>query len=176
MMRIKPVVMNNTDAETSKTLQAVNKKLGMLPNLFTTLAHSPSALNSYLQISEILSKGQLTAKQRELISIAVAQKNSCEYCLSAHAAIGKSVGLDIEEISGARIGIANNPLDKEIVSFAIKLVGSRGDINNTDLEKIRDMGSDGMVIEIIANVAMNILSNYVNRVANTEIDFPKLDL
>jgi len=173
MARINPLGSNKADSETNKTLEAVKVKLGMVPNLFTTLAHSPSALNSYLQFTDILAGGRLTAKQRELIAIAVAQTNQCGYCLSAHAAIGQSIGLDEQAIANARTGKANDPLDNEIVSFALKVVDSKGDISDTDLEVMRKVGDDGIIMEIIA---VNILSNYVNRVAKTDIDFPKLDL
>ena len=103
MSRILPVELNKTDPTTAKTLDAVKEKLGMLPNIFTTFALSPASLNGYLELSGALAGGALTDKQRELISITVAQENACEYCLSAHAAIGKGVGLGDIEIENARI-------------------------------------------------------------------------
>ena len=176
MVRINPLKLDQADSETTKTLEELKAKLGMLPNLFTTLAHSPSALNSYLQLSNILAGGRLTAKQRELISLAVAQTNRCEYCLSAHAALGQLAGLDDEAIANARRGSANNAFDKDIISFAQKVVVAQGDVSDADLEIIRKVGDAGLIMEIVANVSLNILSNYVNLVAKTEIDFPKLDL
>ena len=92
MPRINPVDLDKTDPETADALAAVKAKLGVLPNLFTTFARSPAALKGYLQFSDAVAGGRLTSKQRELIAIAVAQENSCGYCLSAHAAIGKAVG------------------------------------------------------------------------------------
>ena len=93
MRRISPVDLDNIPAATAATLKAVKHKLGMLPNLMTTLAHSSAALNGYLQLSESLGRGRLTARQQEMIALAVGQENSCEYCVSAHAAIGKHAGL-----------------------------------------------------------------------------------
>lgn len=173
MPRIEPVNPNHVDANTAKTLAAVENKLGVLPNLFTTLAHAPAALVAYLQFNETLATGRLTAKQRELIAIAVAQENSCEYCLSAHVAIGKSVGLEQVGIKQAREGYANDPRDDAILAFALQVVRSRGAVSDTDLAVFRDaVGNDGLAIEIVANVALNILTNYVNRVAQTDVDFP----
>ncbi|HCB39492.1 MAG TPA: alkylhydroperoxidase, partial [Gammaproteobacteria bacterium] len=83
MTRIQPVLLDNADAKTAATLKAVQAKLGVLPNMFTTLAHAPAVLTGYLQLSESLSQGCLNARQREMIAIAVAQENHCEYCLSA---------------------------------------------------------------------------------------------
>ena len=91
MPRILPVSPDQTDAKTAAAFKATEARLGMLPNLFTTLARAPAALNGYLQLAQALGQGRLSARQRELIAIAVAQENACAYCLSAHAAIGQSV-------------------------------------------------------------------------------------
>ena len=98
MPRIKPLQNHELDAATSTTLDAVGKKLGMVPNLFATLAHAPAALNSYLGFSDNLSNGVLTAKQREIVALAVAQYNQCQYCLSAHSLMGKGAGLSENDI------------------------------------------------------------------------------
>lgn len=177
MTRIAPVVPERTDARTAATLTAVKNKLGMLPNLITTLARAPAALHGYLQLGEAIAGGKLTARQRELIALAVAQENACEYCVSAHAAIGKGVGLTAQEIERAREGGARDRLDDAITAFALKVVRARGGVSNADLEAVRQAGADdGLVIEIVANVALNVLTNYVNRVAGTEVDFPLMQL
>ena len=177
MPRIAPIDPQSTNPATAETLAAVKAKLGVLPNLFTTLAHSPAALNGYLQLGETLSKGRLTSRQREMIAIAVAQENRCEYCLSAHAAIGKGAGLSGEDIDRARNGGATDALDDAITDFAVQLVRGRATVTSEQLQAIRDAGvNDGLVMEIIAHVALNVLTNYVNRVADTEVDFPRVDL
>lgn len=177
MPRIAPIDPQAANPETAETLAAVKAKLGVLPNLFTTLAHSPAALNGYLQLGETLSQGRLTSRQREMIAIAVAQENRCEYCLSAHAAIGKGAGLSSEDIDRARNGGATDALDDAITDFAVQLVRGRATVTGEQLQEIRDGGvNDGLVMEIIAHVALNVLTNYVNRVADTEVDFPRVDL
>jgi uncharacterized peroxidase-related enzyme len=177
MQRITPVAIDDTDATTAATLKAVKNKLGMLPNLFSTLAHAPAALNGYLQLSETLGRGRLSARQRELIAIAVAQENACEYCLSAHAAIGKGVGLNDEDIERARHGGAADALDDAVTDFAVQLVRSRGGVSDSAFAAARDAGIDaGLITEITANVALNTLTNYFNRVAGTEVDFPLVSI
>lgn len=177
MPRINPVQLETTDANTSATLKAVKAKLGLLPNLFTTFAHAPAALTGYLQLSQALSSGRLSAQQREMIAIAIAQENACEYCLSAHAALGKGAGLDENDITQARNGKAVNVKNALITAFALKVAQSRGDVSDADFDAVRNAGlDDGLIIEIIANVALNVLTNYVNRVAGTEIDFPLVSL
>jgi uncharacterized peroxidase-related enzyme len=177
MPRIVPVLPDQTDAKTAATLKAVKAKLGILPNLFTTLARAPAALNGYLQLSEALGQGRLTPRQREMIAIAVAQENACGYCLSAHAAIGQGVGLSGEDVERARHGGAQDAMDDAVTDLALRIVQSRADISDRDLAAVRQAGlDDSLIIEIIAQVALNVLTNYVNRIAGTDVDFPVVDL
>jgi len=177
MPRIHPVQPDQTDAGTAATLKAVKAKLGMLPNMFTTLAQAPAALSGYLQLSESLTKGRLTPRQREMIALAVAQENACEYCLSAHTAIGQGVGLKAEDIERARHGGAVDAMDDAVIELALLIVKSRGDVSDRSLVNARRAGlDDGLIIEIIAHVALNTLTNYVNRIAGTVVDFPVVQL
>lgn len=177
MQRIAPVDLKNTDAKTEATLNAIKSKLGMLPNLFTTLAHAPAALAGYLQLTETLARGHLNEQQREMIAIAIAQENACEYCLSAHAAIGRSAGLDDADIRLARNGEAGDARDAAVTDFALRVVRSRATVTDEELVAARAAGlEDALIIEIIVHVALNILTNYVNRVAGTEVDFPLVAL
>ncbi len=177
MPRIDPVTPDKTDAKTAATLKGVQAKLGVVPNLFITLARAPAALDGYLNFSEALAKGRLTARQRELIAIAIAQENECEYCLSAHSAIGQRVGLNGRDIQQARLGGAIDPENTAVIRLALAIVRSRGNVSDADLEAARRAGlDDGLIIEITATVALNVLTNYVNRVAATEVDFPLVSL
>lgn len=177
MPRITPIDPQDTDVRTAATLKGAKSKLGMLPNLLTTLARAPATLHGYLALAEALAGGRLTARQRELIAIAIAQENACEYCLSAHSALAKSAGLDEEDIERARWGSAAHPIDEAVVSFALQVARDRGDVGDERLEEARRNGvDDGLILEIIAHVALNVLTNYVNRVAGTEVDFPRVRL
>ena len=177
MPRILPVSPDQTDAKTAATLKAVEAKLGMLPNLFTTLAQAPVALNGYLQLAEVLGKGRMSARQREMIAIAVAQENACAYCLSAHVAIGQGAGLSDDDIERARYGGARDAKDDAVTDLVLRIVQSRAAIDDSALADAHQAGlDDGLIIEIIAHVAMNVLTNYVNRIADTEVDFPVVDL
>ena len=111
MPRINPVDPQKVDTNTAATLQAVRKKLGALPNIFTTFAQAPAALKGYVQLSESLTGGRLTARQRELIALAAAQENACQYCLSAHTTMGRAAGLSDDAIERARDGGATGSLD-----------------------------------------------------------------
>lgn len=177
MTHIAAIDPDRADSATSATLAAVRAKLGMLPNLIATLAHAPAALNGYLALSETLAGGRLSARQREIVALTVAQANACQYCLSAHTAIARGAGLDPEEIAAARAGRADAPLDRAIARFARQLVEQRARLSPGDLQALRREGlDDGLTIEIVAHVVLNLLTNYVNHVAGTEVDFPPVSV
>tara|TARA_R110002167_G_scaffold163319_2_gene360177 strand:- start:2029 stop:2574 length:546 start_codon:yes stop_codon:yes gene_type:complete len=177
MSRIEPIDPTQADPAVGHTLGEVKVNLGVLPNLFTTLARSPAALNSFVGFSDAVSGGRLSSRQRELIALAVAQRNQCGYCLSAHTAISKGLGITDAAVALARQGSAASPTDDAIVRFALAVVETRGAVSDDRLDAIRKAaGDDGIAIEIVANVALNTLTNYVSRLADTEVDFPLVSL
>lgn len=177
MPRIALIDASHADAAVRATLSAVKAKIGMVPNLFSTFAQSPAVLNGYLAFSDALGRGSLTAKQREIIALAVAQANECHYCLSAHTVMGKGAGLSPEGIRKAREGKAATAIDAGVAAFARRVVDTRGQVTDADIAAARSAGlDDAHIVEVIGNVAINVLTNYTNNVALTEIDFPKVDV
>ncbi len=177
MPRITPINLTQADAATTATLKAIENKLGILPNMFTTFAHAPAALNGFLQLSESLSRGRLSGRQREIIALSVAQANTCQYCLSAHNAIGKGLGMTENDIQSARQGKANDALDNAIAHLAQAITQQRGNISDKTFESAKLAGlDDQLIIEVVANVCMNLLTNYLNHIADTEVDFPAVTL
>lgn len=155
-------------------LEAAKKQMGSVPNVFRVIANSPAALEGFLGLSGALGKGSLDAKTRERIAIAVAEINGCGYCLSAHTYLGKNVAkLDDAEITANRSGASNDTKADAAVRFAAKIVHERGHVSDADVSAVKLAGySDSDIVEIIAHVALNTLTNYVNEVAKTDIDFP----
>jgi uncharacterized peroxidase-related enzyme len=155
-------------------LNGVKAKLGSVPNLFRLLAVSPAGLEGYLGLSGALGKGLLDARTRERIALAVAEFNGCGYCTSAHAFIGRVMaGLSDTEIAANRRGDSTDERAAAAVKFAIKIVEARGQVSDADVAAVRVAGySDAELIEIVLHVALNTLTNYVNEVAETTIDFP----
>ena len=173
MSFITPLTLANADSATAATLKAVQIKLGMVPNMFATLAHAPAALNGYLTLSETLGSGRLSAPQREIVALATGQANTCQYCLSAHTLLGKGAGLSEAAIAAARTGKGNTPLDAAIAGFARALVEQRGRVSADAMSGFRRDGlDDGLIMEVIAGVALNVLTNYTNHIADTDVDFP----
>ena len=177
MPRIAPIDAAKSDAGVQATLSAVKAKIGMVPNLFSTFARSPAVLNGYLALSDALGAGALTTKQREIVALAVGQVNECHYCLSAHTLMGKGAGLSPEAIREAREGKAGDVTDNAVALFARRVVQTRGQVSDADLAAARSAGlDDARIVEVIAGVAINVLTNYTNNVALTDIDFPKVDV
>lgn len=155
-------------------LDAVHKKLGAVPNLTRVLAHAPAALEGYLGFGAALSSGALDARLRELIALTVAEVNQCEYCLSAHSFLAAKLGLPESEVLAARRGTSATPKTQAILSLARGLVVNRGWLSEQELGIAREAGvGDGEIVETIANVALNVFTNYLNHVAETAIDFPR---
>lgn len=153
---------------------AVKAKLGVVPNLMRTFAQSPAVFEGYLGFTGALAKGVLPARLREQLALAIAEANGCDYCLSAHSLLGKGAGLTPEAIEAARRGEAADPKAGALLQFAREVVATRGAVSDEALATARAAGAtDAELVEVVAHVAANVLTNYTNNVARTVIDFPR---
>jgi uncharacterized peroxidase-related enzyme len=160
-------------AEAQPLLTAVKQQLGVTPNLFRVVANSPAGLAGYLGLNGALAKGELDARTRERIAVAIAEVNGCDYCLSAHTYLGKHAKLDDAELAANREGGSTDPIADAAVRFAVAVARERGHVGDDAVRAVQAAGySDAQVIEIVLHVALNTLTNYVNEVAGTEIGFP----
>ncbi|MCF2513738.1 carboxymuconolactone decarboxylase family protein [Sphingomonas sp. G124] len=173
MSRIAIPTRENAPAKSQPLLDAVEKQLGIVPNLFRLVGTSPAALEGYLGLNSALGR-TLDAKTRERIALAIAQANGCDYCLSAHTYLGLNLAkIDEAEIALNRGGHSGDAKADAAVTFARKVLDARGHVGGADIAEVRLAGySEAQVIEIVANVALNVLTNYINNVAETDIDFP----
>jgi uncharacterized peroxidase-related enzyme len=154
-------------------LAAVKAKLGMVPNLFKTLAHSPAALQYYLSASEALASTSISGALREQIALATAGQNDCNYCASAHTLMGKGAGIAATELAANLRGQSDDAKTQAALTFATTIVAERGRVSDADLAHVRAAGySDAEITEIVATVAANIFTNYFNHIADTVVDFP----
>jgi uncharacterized peroxidase-related enzyme len=173
MQRIPALATAAAPAASQPLLEAVHKKLGMVPNLFKTFAHSPAVLQYYLAGSEALGGGALPAALREQIALVTAGENECDYCASAHTLMGKGAGLQAAEMAANLRGRSADAKTQAALDFAAAIVSERGRISDTQLAAVRAAGyGDAEVVEIVTNVAVNIFTNYFNHIAGTVIDFP----
>ncbi len=172
MPRLQPVNPDTATGKAKELLDAVQKKYGMTPNLSRTFANSPAVLETYLGLGA-LEGGALSPGLREQIALTVGQINGCDYCLAAHSAVGKMVGLSQEKILSSREASSEDSREEAALRFAKEIVEKRGWVSDEDLARVRQEGySDGEIAEIVANVVKNIFTNYFSHVAETEVDFP----
>ena len=177
MARVVVIDPQTATGEAKPLLDAVQSSLGMVPNFIRVLANSPAALSAFLGLHGIAGTGLLDPKTRERIALSVAEQNACQYCVSAHTAIGRKVGLDNQEMLANRAGRSSDAKAVAALSFARTLVEHTGQVSKAEFDAVRAAGhSDGEIIEIITHVAMNIFTNLLGKSTQVEIDFPKIDL
>lgn len=176
MTRLKAINPEEATGKTKELFNAVQGKLGIVPNMMRTMGNSPAVLEGYLNLSGALSHGTLGAKTGELIALTVGENNSCDYCLAAHTFIGENlVKIDNETIHAARLGNAADNKTNAILQFAKTLVNKSGHVDDHAVNAVKAAGlSEGEIAETVAHVALNILTNYFNHTVNTEIDFPQV--
>jgi len=173
-----PATVEASPEASRASLNAVARSLGSVPNLFRLVGNSPAALKGYLGLSGSLSSASVDAATQERIALAVAEVNGCDYCLSAHTYLGRNVaGLDDAEITANRNGASNDLKADAAVRFATQVVRARGHVTDAELASVRSAGySDAAIVEIVLIVALNTFTNYVNEVATTDIDFPRVSV
>lgn len=177
MSRISIPTVEQTPSASLPLLEAVQKQLGVVPNLMKLVGHSPAALEGYLSLNGALAKGRLGAKTGERIALAVAELNGCGYCLSAHSYLGSHLAkLDAAELKANRQGESADPKAAAALRFATQVIARRGHVADEELAAVQSAGySEAEVLEIVVHVALNTLTNYVNNVARTDIDFPVVE-
>lgn len=177
MSRLPAIQTETASGKARQLLEAVQAKLKITPNMTRVMANSPAVLEAYLAFNGALAGGSLPAKLREEIALEVGEQNACQYCVSAHTAIGKLTGLTDTEIEQAREARSSSPKHTAALMFARHVVANRGQITDGDFEAARQAGfSDGEIAEIVAHVALNVFTNYFNTAAQVDVDFPKVAL
>jgi uncharacterized peroxidase-related enzyme len=174
MSRLNTIAPETATGKVKQLLDGVQHKLGMVPNMMRIMANSPAVLDGYLHLNGSLSLGKLPAKIREQLALAISEANQCEYCLGAHSTVGKMVGLTGDQIRDARLGTAVDAKTDVLLHFARKVLDSHGRVSQSDLEEVHEAGyDDGEIAEVIAHVALNVLTNFFNNAVETDLDFPK---
>jgi len=175
MARLSIPVRDDSHSRSIPLLDEIGKQLGLIPSMFRLIGNSPSALEAYLGFSRAMNK-TLDGKMRERIAMAVAQVNACDYCLSAHSYLGSNMArLDAAELAANRRGHSNDMRADPAVVFAKRVAETRGKVTDSDIEMVKAAGyEDARIVEIVLLVALNFLTNLINNVGETDIDFPEV--
>lgn len=172
-------LVNETSAKPASAalLAAITQAFGATPNMFKAVANSPAALQSMWGAFGALGAGAIGAPLGEQIAVAVADRNGCDYCLAAHTALGRKAGLSGTQLAAAQQGESSDPRTAAALRFALKLVDARGRIDAAEVQAMRDAQfDDEEIVEILAHVALNLFTNYVNNAFAVPVDFAPVRL
>ncbi|MFS3128534.1 carboxymuconolactone decarboxylase family protein [Nocardioides sp. Bht2] len=177
MPNVPLVAPETADDDAAVHLKQIDAAFGTVPAMFRAVANSPAALASMWAAFGAFAEGTLGPALGEQIAVAVANQNSCDYCLAAHTALGQKAGLSREELADAQDGRSADPGTQALLTFAVKLVRDRGQVSTADIDALRQHGwSDGQIVETIGQVALNLFTNYVNIALDVPVDFPRVPL
>lgn len=178
MLKMTPVTIETADEAATPTLEGFKAQYGMVPNFFGALGIDGATLNGYLAFQEAVeAASHLSVREREMISLAVANSNGCHYCVSGHTFSGKKAGMSAEECVAAQRGEADDACEQAVIDLALRLIAQRGNLETHDFERAAQAGiSEKKLIQICAWTAMNSFSNWVNNIVQPRIDFPKVPL
>lgn len=171
------IVPQLAPAASQPLLGQIQQAFGATPNMFKAVANSPAALQSMWAAFGALGQGTLGAKLGEQIAVAIANRNRCEYCLAAHTVLGQNAGASAAEMASAQIGQSSDPKTAAALAFALKVVEQRAQVSEADVANLQEVGfRDEQVVEILAHVALNLFTNYINVALDIPVDFPKVAL
>ncbi|OJV62587.1 MAG: carboxymuconolactone decarboxylase [Burkholderiales bacterium 64-34] len=177
MSRIQLIDPAQATGERKQVLDQIHGAFGSTPAMFRVVANSPAALKSMWGSFGALGGGAIPAKLGEQIAVAVADRNHCQYCLAAHTALGRKAGASAAEMAAAQVGESAEPKTAAALRFALKLVNDRAQVKDADVQALRDVGFDEeQIVEILAHVALNLFTNYVNVAFDVPVDFPAVKL
>lgn len=177
MNRVSLIDRKTTSPERKQLLDEIHGAFGTTPNMFRAVANSPAALQSMWGAFGALGNGKIGAALGEQIAVAIADRNACAYCLAAHTALGRKAGLSVNALSAAQAGQSSDPAIQAALDFALKVVNARGQVGADDVQAVRDAGfDDEAIVEIMAHVALNLFTNYINVALAVPVDFPTVTL
>lgn len=177
MSRLPLLTAADAPAASQPLLAQIQGAFGATPNMFRAVANSPAALASLWGSFGALGGGVLSARLGEQIAVAIADRNACHYCLAAHTMLGKKAGATADEMSEAQAGRSADPQTAAALAFALKVVENRANVSEADVAALRAAGfSDEAIVEILAHVALNLFTNYVNVALDVPVDFPGVKL
>lgn len=164
-------------AASQALLADIHQAFGATPNMFKAVSNAPAALQSMWAAFGALGKGTLGARLGEQIAVAIANRNRCEYCLAAHTVLGRNAGASPAEMAAAQLGQSDDPRTAAALEFALKVVEQRARLGDADVARLRAAGfGDGQIVELMAHVALNLFTNYINVALDVPVDFPRVAL
>ena len=175
MGKFKVHSLASAPAESKMILEAVQKNMGMIPNLIGIMAENPATVKAYTTLSEIFANAGFTGVEQQVIALTVSRVNDCQYCVAAHSMMAEMNKLDSASISNLRKGLPLTDSKLEgLRKFTQIVAEKKGAISDEELNQFLGQGnySTSHVLGLLVGVAMKTLSNYVNHIAKTPLDDP----
>lgn len=150
----------------------LKKGLGMVPNLYATLALSEHALGNYLALQN--AKSSITGKAREVVNLVVSQVNGCQYCLAAHTVIGGMVGFKPEQIIEIRRGGVSWDAKLDALAKLVRNIASeRGHADPARVQAFFEAGwTAENLVDVIVIIGDKTVTNYLHATTQVPVDFP----
>lgn len=176
MQRVQSVNPQVAQGRTKELLDTVQQAFGMIPNVAKVMANSPAVLDSFLAFSTAMGKVQIGGKLHNQLKLTTSETNACNYCTSILSAVAPSAGLSADDILAGRTGDSKDRRTKAALAFANDLLESRGKVSDQQLASVREAGfGDGEIVEIVASVVLGCFTNFLNNVADTQLDIPQAE-
>lgn len=174
MPRLEVMSPEQAAGKTKEIYDDLTSKMGKVINIFQGMGNSSAALKAYLAMSGALKEGDLSPEDREVIYLAVSEKNGCHYCVSAHTMIAGKTGMSEEQIIAARQWKPAEPKHQALLTFIGRVIETKGFVEDGEVQSVKDAGyTDGQIAEAIAFIGLATYSNLFNHVYGTELDFPE---
>lgn len=176
MQRIPAVQPGRAQGRSRELLEAVREAFGAVPNTAQVMAHSPAVLESFLAFSTAMGGAGIGAKLHNQVKLATSETNACDYCTSILSAVAPAAGLSAADILAGRTGQSADQRTKAALAFAHDVLESRGKVSDQQLAAVHQAGyGDGEIVELVASVVLGCFTNFLNNVAETELDFPQAE-
>jgi uncharacterized peroxidase-related enzyme len=177
MPRIDQIDPASASGSVASDLAEIRSAFGAVPAMFGTVAQSSAALGAMWGSFKSLGGGRIPAALGEQIAVAVADRNGCDYCLAAHTALGRKAGVSAADMAEAQAGRSADPKVAAALRFALAVVERRAHVDDGEISALRAAGfDDGEIVEILAHVALNLFTNYVNVAFDVPVDFARVRL
>ena len=168
-----PTLDQITDADARATLEAVEKQVGMVPNLYAYEAHSPQTFTTNLAFAHAVEAGTFSNKQIQAIYLATSEVNDCSYCLSAHTALAQMNGFSEDETFELRTGTIEDPTLSLLTRLTRSFVETKGRPDAALLDAFFDAGFDQKaLVELVGLISIKTFSNYLHNATDIPVDFP----
>ncbi|MCA9265992.1 MAG: carboxymuconolactone decarboxylase family protein [Planctomycetales bacterium] len=176
MQRLNSVNPEVAEGRTKELLETVKQAFGVIPNTAKVMANSPAVLDSFLAFSTAMGGVKIGEKLHNQVKLTTSETNSCNYCTSILSAVAPSAGLSAADILAGRTGNSEDRRTKAALAFAHDVLENRGKVSDQQIATVRNAGfDDAEIVEIVASVVLGCFTNFLNNVADTELDVPQAE-